>query len=352
MQPAALPEPLAQRARGYLVGVLQDLAAPPVPVLPPALAACTAAAMEHVLGLLGGRRFTHLSRTQAGPYLVRMRPLLQADMDAGRPLRFCYDLGPGYHASVAGDFSDLRFAPGLGELLALRQIHAFGQEVTRVYAPGVHCSLVIDDLCAWLTNDVAPMRTAAYVQQLVALVAAAGLQGWVDVLAESALVAPGAYRRAFECLPPTPWPAAVSPAEQENVSRFVGRACSPGQAADHLARYQRALQVSAQLLAPHLGGVRLTQRATPHSLGFRAFAGTDVRLQSGRVALLLGEGAKPRPVLVTHRNRSRYLLTALAPVHVPPHWPLPPGAVCAAVCRSDASAPGCLAGTRRGLGSV
>lgn len=302
--------------------------------------AAAQAVVNAVLAVLDSRTFTHLSRAQARPYRSLMQPSLLADARAGRPLRFCYDLGPGYHASVADDFSGLRFAPGLGELLALRQIHTFGQEVTRVYAPGVHFSLVIDNLCAWLTNDVAPERTAAYVHRLAALVAAAGLQAWVDVLAESARVEPGAYRRAFECLPPTPWPAAVSPAEQENVSRFVGRACSPGQAADHLARYQRALQVSEQLLAPQLGGVRLTQRATPHCLGFRSFAGGDVRLQSGEVDLLLAQDAAPRPVLITTRNRAQYRRWPLEPGQLPPNWPLPPGAVGVAMLAGVSSAPG------------
>lgn len=149
--------------------------------------ATSQAALEHVLQVLGGRRFIHLSRTQAQPYLARMREPLQADVDAGRPLRFCYDLGPGYHASVEPDFTGLRLLPALGELLVLRQIHAFGCGVARVYAPGVHFSLVIDDLCAWVTNDVAPIHTARFIHRLKALVRDVGMQDRVSVLSESAV---------------------------------------------------------------------------------------------------------------------------------------------------------------------
>ncbi|MFW2357698.1 hypothetical protein [Hydrogenophaga sp.] len=287
--------------------------------------AASQSVLDRVLHTLGGRRFTHLSRSQAQPYLERMRSLLKADMDAGRPLHFCYDLGPGYHASVEADFTGLRFAPSLGELLALRQIHAFGREVAPVYAPGVRFSLVIDDLCAWVTNDVELIDTARYLKQFTALVGAVGMQDRVSVLAESALEDARVYRRAFERTPQLTKALAVSPAEQDNVSRFVGRACSTAQAADHLARYQRALVVSDHLLGAHLGGVRLTQRTTAQSLGFRCFPGSDVRLQSGEVDLLLASGAHPRPVLITHRHHALYRRWPVEMDALPPNWPLPTG---------------------------
>jgi len=319
----------------YLHALLQEFAA--APALPGAMADDAAGGkpvVEQVLDLLGSRRFTHLSRQQAWPYRAGMRSLLQADVEAGRPLLFAYDLGPGYHASLCDDYSGLRFGPGLGELLALRQIRAFNQAVAAVYAPGVLFRLVIDDLCAWVSNDVALLHTASYGQQLATLVRALGLQGRVSVLAESYLVSPGAYRQAFERLPRVPWHAPVSTAEQENVSRFVGRACTPQEASDYLARYQRAQVVSERVLEQQLQGVRLTQRATTGCLGFRAFAGSDARLQCGEVDVLMTDAAPPRPVLITRRNRAQYQRRPLQAAELPPDWPLPPGVVHAAVRNS------------------
>lgn len=71
-----------------------------------------------------------------------MRMPLRANMGAGLPLPFCCDLGPGYHVSVAADLTGLRFAPGLGEMPASRQIHALGREVAQVYALAVSDELL------------------------------------------------------------------------------------------------------------------------------------------------------------------------------------------------------------------
>ena len=333
------PEPVARQASAHLTDVLRDITQP----LPLAPAVGAPVPLAQVLDLLGGRRFTHLSRTQAQPHLARMQPVLQADMDAGRPLRFCYDLGPGYHASVRADFADLRFAPGLGELLALRQIRVFAQAVRSVYPPGVRFELVIDDLCAWIANGVATEQTVGYCAQLQALVARVGMQQLVGVLAESAVLGQSTYRQAFEALPRATVMPVLTPHERDNVSRFVGRACDDDDARDHLERYQRALRVSERLLAPHLGGVRLTQRATASSLGFRAFAGGDARLQSGEVDVVLGEGMSPRPGLITSRNGWLYTRRPLAAHRLPERWPLPPGAVCAAVCRPHGTSDECAA---------
>lgn len=137
-------------------------------------------------------------------------------------------------------------------------------------------------------------------------------------------------------MPQTRWTLAVSTAERENVSRFVGHEVSTAQAADHLARYRRASAVSDQLLGDHLRGVRLTQRATAQCLGFRCFPGSDVRLQSGEVDLLLTTGAQPRPVLITHRNHAMYQSWPLEMDLLPSGWPLPIGAVHVAVLRPGA----------------
>lgn len=332
MSIACAPPPCAAPCRPvarYLAGVMNDFAAPAAPraraVQP------WPASAGQVLAIMGERRFTHLSRTQAEAYRAMVLPRLQADLDAGRPLRFCWDLGPGYHASLRADFRGLRFAPGLGELLALRQVRRFAQAVQALHAPGVHFDLVIDDLCAWVANDVEPGLTAGYLERLDALVRAVGLQGQVSVLAESALESADAYRRAFEREPARPWPEVLGPAERDNVSRFVGRACSGAAARAHIERYERAQAVSGRLMAQHLQGVRLTQRASAQCWGFRSFPGGAGRLQCGEVDLVLVDGAHPRPQLITSSHGGRVHRWPVAAQDLPPGWPLPQGVAHAAV---------------------
>jgi hypothetical protein len=282
-------------------------------------------AAEEVVNLLCHRRFSHLSQTQASRYRPAMLERLQADVDAARPLRFFYDLGGGYHASLQSDFSGLRFAPGLGELLALRQIRWLAQAVDRVYPPGLHFSLVIDDLCAWAANGIALDKTQGYGARLRTLIGAVQMADTVDVLAESALCTSAHFQEAVEGEPATAPTRELSAQALENVCRFVGRACTPTEALAHLARYQRAQAGSDRLLAPHILGVRLTQRATPSCLGFRYFPGGDSRLQAGAVVLALGAGGDVRPMLFTSRNQNGCTLQSLPTAVLPLHWPLAAG---------------------------
>lgn len=329
-----IEESLAPQVMSYLTDLLRDFDGAR-PTFDKRGERTEASSLDQVLAILASRRFTHLSRQQSLGHLLRMRAPLLADMAAGRPLRFAYDLGPGYHASVRPDFGALCFVPGLGELLALRQIALFNQAVSAVYAPGVDFSLVIDDLCAWASNGIALELTASYVQRLQALVAAVGLHRKVCVLAESAVVSKTDYGCAVDRTPLLAWTGAVTAADQENVSRFVGRACSVSEASEYLARYQRAQAVSDSLMAKHLPGVRLTQRSTAQCLGFRCFAGSDVRLQTGEVDLLMTERESAsgtgtgrfRPCLITSRNAAQHRRWPLQLLHLPVDWPLPMGAV-------------------------
>lgn len=286
--------------------------------------------VEHVLSCLGSRRFTHLSRRQAEAFNDRMHPGLLADVRASRPLHFCLDLGPGYGASLSPGRLGLRLSPGLGEWLALRQIHAFSREVGRWYAPGVRFELVIDDLCAWVTNDVALADTAAYQARLCQLIKAVGMEVIVAVCSESDSVDPERYRAEFEQSDRAPVTAVGDALERENVSRFVGRALTQAEAADHIERYARALRVSQHLFGSQLRGVRLTQRATRECLGFRSFPGADCRIQTGEVMVMLTADGKSRLGLMTSRSIEQYQCWRIPQQATPAGWPGAIGAVMAA----------------------
>ncbi len=348
-------QPVVQRAAPWLADVLADLLADPVacPVVDPvrgsapmapaaadAVSAGAQAVAERVFDILCERRFSHLSRTQAQRYRAATLARLQADAARQQPLRFFYDLGGGYHAGLRADYADLRFAPGLGELLALRQIRRFARAVVAVYPPGVRFHLVIDDRCAAVANGIGLAQTAGYVARLRALLEALHLNAVATLLVESEAVPADVYQAAFDACPsPLPAADAPSPATLENIRRFLGRACSPAQALARLARYQRAQSASERLLAPWLNGVRLTQRATPTSLGFRAFPGGDSRLQSGEVVVLASACAAARPLLVTSRNRAACALWPLAEAELPPAWPLALGPVFAALPLGEMDTP-------------
>jgi hypothetical protein len=283
------------------------------------------ATAEDLADLLCDRRFTHLSQTQARRYRPAICVRLQSDIDAGRPLRFFYDIGGGYHAGLRPDFADLRFSPGLGELLALRQIRRFTLAVEPWYAPGLHFSLVIDDLCAWAANDIALDKTQGYRMRLCALIDAVRMAATVDVLAESALCTSAHFQAAVAGEPAPAPPPQLTAQALENVSRFVGHACTPTEALEHLARYQRAQAVSDRLLAPHIQGVRLTQRASDTCMGFRSFPGGDSRLQTGAVVLTVGPGDVVRPLLLTSRNVGDHEISLLPFTALPHNWPLAAG---------------------------
>ena len=67
--------------------------------------------------------------------------------------------------------------------------------------------------------------------------------------------------------------------------------------------------MTEELLEPAISGVRLTQRATASTLGFRAFPGGDQRIQVGQLALGPGMRGRLRPILITSRNAPRHHLT-------------------------------------------
>lgn len=207
------------------------------------------------------------------------------------------------------------------------QILRFACAVELVYPAGVQFQLVIDDLCAWMANDIPLDATSAYLKRLQSLIRSVGLVDLVGVLAESTVLSIEKYQQTFTNLAPRPWTSGLDGVERENVSRFVGRLCYDDAVRDHLERYQRAQQASAQLMALHLDGVRLTQRASEHCLGFRSFPGGDARIQSGEVDLVISEGKRPRPRLITSRTLGRHLRWPLTAPHLPPDWPLAPGIV-------------------------
>lgn len=290
----------------------------------------TGGTAEKIFAVLSHRRFTHLSRLQSEKYRANIEINLEIDIRLGRRLHFFYDLGPGYHASLRSDFRDLRIEPGLGELLALRQISIFANEVQRLYAPGVKFGIVIDDLCAEVVNDVPIFQTSAYLEKFDRLIAAVGMQDWVKIVAESRILCHEHFRDSFlkKNVSVKELNLEASRVQIENVSRFVGRLCSHQEVVEYLQRYEAAQAISASMMTEHLSGVRMTQRATDSEFGFRSFAGGDARHQCGEVDIEVNENLTAlKPVLTTHVTYGRHLRVPIGQNHLPPAWPLRVGVV-------------------------
>lgn len=267
----------------------------------------SASIAEKLFRLLTSREFCYLSRRRVAPYRDTVAESLRRDIKAGRPLRFYYDIGGGYHACMDpwGECA-LSFETGLGELCVLAQIKSFHDQVVEHYAPGVEFHLVIDNLCALLVNDVPVQSTAGYCRRLRTLIAETGMESLVSVLVESEHFASSEYRLPSVEPILRDAPQSLTRNDIENVARFLGRPCGVSEARMRIAKYRTAMMVSEEKLNTVIDGVRMTQRATPTTLCFRPFMGADVRIQAGEVALATLQPVGVRPVLLTSRNLASF----------------------------------------------
>ena len=275
-------------------------------------------AAHEIFEILTARRFSHLSRSGTMPYRERALALLEEGVRRGEPISFWYDVGPGYHATTRPDAGGLRFEVALSELLILFQIASFCDRVGEIYAPGARFWLVVDNLCALRTNEIPVESTASYCEGFRELIRELRLEDRVALTVESEEFDLAEYDRMLEGIDVRPTASPPSVDDVENVERFLGRRCSVCEAAERIERYRRTCVVTEHLLTRVVRGVRLTQRASQNTLGFRAFPGGDSRTQCGEVAI--GRNAKRKlcPLLVTSKNVDDYVCTVIsAPAELP-----------------------------------
>ena len=258
-----------------------------------------------VFHIITGRNYSHLSRGRAGKYKDAIIRHIEQDVQSGKPATFFYDLGPGYHASLHPGQMDLSFEIGLSELFVLYQISKFSKEVAEVYSNGAQFFIIIDNLCALATNDIPTEKTIQYCAELRSLIEETGTQQNIQLLVESELFEETDYPR-IELPVNTTSDQFLSEDDIENVSRFVGRHCDMSEALARINIYGKASEVTENNLTSVVTGVRLTQRATENTLGFRSFPGGDSRVQAGEIAIAHNKKGMLRPILLTSRNISEY----------------------------------------------
>ena len=252
------------------------------------------------------REFCYLSKTQVQRYRAAAEAWIEQWVLRGEPVHYYLDIGGGYHASLRPGVDDLCFDVGLGEWLLLLQIHRFNQRVCRVYPHGVRFSLVIDNLCALLVNDIEVVSTSAYCAKLRDLIARLGLASMVDLFVESEQFTAGDFRRLQIGTRAARCPQEVTSKEHETVERFLGRGCDLAEVAERTARYWEITGISAGLIDSRIDGLHMTQRATTETICFRAYPGGASRIQNGQVALQIGAKGSVRPFLLTSHNEREY----------------------------------------------
>lgn len=260
---------------------------------------------EDIFHIITGRSYSHLSRRKAGQYKELIVRHIDRSVRAGKPAMFFYDLGPGYHASLHPGKSQPSFGVGLAELFALYQVNEFAREVHQVYREGARFFLIIDNLCALSTNDIPVDKTSQYCSELRSLIQDTGTQNTIEVLVESELFEEQDYPRLGKTVS-NDETRILSEVEIENVSRFVGRRCDMSEALARIDIYAKASEVTERNLSSVVTGVRLTQRATENTLGFRSFPGGDSRIQAGQIAITHNKKGKLCPILLTSRNIAEY----------------------------------------------
>jgi hypothetical protein len=275
-----------------------------------------------VFEVLTNRDFCYLSRSRVFRYQEGVLSAVNRALRQAEPIRFYYDLGGGYHASTQPGEEEVSFDVGLAELFVLSQISSFAARVRRFYPAGVKFSLVIDNMCALLINDIPLVKTLGYCTRLRALIQELDLGSVLDVLVESEHISVADFERALALTVGRNGSMTLTRKQHDNVERFLGRPCDDAEAFGRTVRYLEVIDASERLLEPMIQGVHMTQRATDSTICFRPFPGGDSRIQCGEVVLTRNSKQKVYPVLLTSSNLGQYvcrryqfpaLLSALIP---------------------------------------
>jgi hypothetical protein len=291
-----------ESVRRYLSSAVKDLAEQEWVAEP----ADPARLSELIFAIQTRREFCYLSNARVQRYRPSAEAWIERSVRRGEPVHYYLDIGGGYHASLKPGIDDICFDIGLAELLLLLQIHRFKQRVRRVYGQGVRFSLVIDNLSAYFINDIDVARTSVYCMKLRELIDCFRLSADVDLFVESEHFSVAHFERLQDKASEMPSAEIVTRKEHETVERFLGRVCDITEVADRRARYRNIMRISSQLIDAKIDGLRMTQRATPDTICFRAYPGGDSRMQSGQVALKTSVEGDVRPVLLTSHNEHEY----------------------------------------------
>jgi hypothetical protein len=245
---------------------------------------------ERIFQVLTTREYCYLSADRIATYKKELERQISDAVATNRPIRFFYDIGGGFHSTPNTAEGPVTHEVGLAELLVLFQVRTFISKVKQLYQPGATFTLVIDNLCAAMVNNLQVPRTVEYCATLREMIVETGLSGVVALLVES---------------------------EQFTLADFAGARVAG--ASDRTRFSAEVMKISERLLGSRIDGIQLTQRATPTTICFRPFPGGDTRIQGGEVGLFADASQKIRPVLLTTRNVAEYTTQRESPYTFLPH---------------------------------
>jgi hypothetical protein len=257
---------------------------------------------DRLFETLASREFCSLSLGRVAPFREMVVASVKRALHRGEPIHFYYGLGGGYATSFRSGAAQRVSDVGFGELLLLRQVMQLSGRVREFYPVGIRFSLVIDNLGAYLLEDVPVPETLAYCRNLRRLIDDLGLPSWTDMIVTSEYFSVSDFAAA--------WPEGVgAPSLATLTNKAAGRepARRDGAADAECARcVHAARQASKQLLAPMIRGVHLTEQTTEGSLGFRPFAGGDSSTERGEVVLTRTGQTAVGPLRLTEANHGQY----------------------------------------------
>jgi hypothetical protein len=303
--PHTVEEPIAGRAG--LISVLRQYletlrTEPGGPVTPRLTSTGIGVLPDRLFETLASREFCALSLGRVALCRDRVVASVKRALHRGEPIHFYYGLGGGYATSFRTGAAQRVADVGFGELLLLRQVMQLSGRVRAFYPVGIRFSLVIDNLGAYLLEDVPVPETLAYCRNLRRLIDNLGLPSWTDLIVTSECFSVSDFAAA--------WPEGIgAPSLATLTNKAVGSepVRRDGTADAESARCVHAVrQASEQLLAPMIRGVHLTAQTTAGSLGFRPFAGGDASSEQGEVVLTRTGRTAVGPLRLTDSNYGQY----------------------------------------------
>jgi len=294
--------PVASALRQYLDALLGELNAPIAPTRTPI---DLAALPDRVFETLVSREFCSLSLGRVAGSRDAVVASVARALRRSEPIHFYYGLGGGYATSFRSASATRVPEVGLAEVLLLRQATELAARVSPLYPAGVRFSLLIDNLSAYLVEDVPVTQTLAYCRKLRQLVDDLGLSTLTDLIVTSEYFSVSDFAAV--------WPSGRDVPDVGTLTnkahRAAGRdAVGVDEAADAelTRRACAARQASEQLLAPMIRGVYLTGRATAESLGFRPFPGGESCAERGEVVLTRKGRTALGPMVLTSATHADY----------------------------------------------
>ena len=260
---------------------------------------------DRLFETLASREFCSLSLGRVAGSRDRVIASVKRALHRVEPIHFYYDLGGGYATSFRTGAARAVPEVGLGELLLLRQITQLSARVRQFYPVGIRFSLVIDNLSAFLVEDVPLTATAVYCRNLRRVVDDLGLSTLTDLIVTSESFSVSDFAEAWPRGAGVPDIAALTsksrraaPGDFAHGPTSVDEECACG---IHAAR-----QAAERLLAPMIRGVHLTEPTSASSLGFRPFPGGEASLEGGEIVLTRAGRMALAPMRLTTANLADY----------------------------------------------